>query len=87
MSNYDWFYTDDYKKDLKKLKSNFKLQKRLQSKTKEILKNPSNAKPLRNILKNKRRIHLGSFVLIFEIKEDENIIIFHSLKHHDEAYK
>ncbi|MCH8157188.1 MAG: type II toxin-antitoxin system RelE/ParE family toxin, partial [Nitrospinae bacterium] len=43
-------------------------------------------KPLRNVLKNRRRTHIGSHVLIFEIREEEKTVLFHSLKHHDDAY-
>jgi len=77
---------DSFKKDLRQIKKNFDLIIRCNNKIKEILENPYHYKPLRNVLKNKRRVHIGSFVLIFEIKEEDNIIIFHSFGHHDEAY-
>ncbi|MCH8157791.1 MAG: type II toxin-antitoxin system RelE/ParE family toxin [Nitrospinae bacterium] len=44
-------------------------------------------KSLRNILKNKRRIRIGSYVLIFEICQKENVVVFHTFIHHDRAYK
>jgi len=53
----------------------------------EIVANPFHYKPLRNVLKNKRRVKIGSFVLIFEIDETNKLIRFHSLKHHDYSYK
>lgn len=66
---------------------NNELFSRLQYKTKEILKGPYHYKPLRNVLKNRRRTHIGSFVLVFEIHEDKKVVSFHSFKHHDTAYK
>ncbi|MBF0377967.1 MAG: type II toxin-antitoxin system RelE/ParE family toxin [Desulfamplus sp.] len=86
MPQYQKDYTDDFKKDVKEIKSDFELQKRLTKKIDEIAENPHHYKPLRNILKNKRRVHIGSFVLIFEILEEEKIVVFHTFKHHDEAY-
>jgi len=51
-----------------------------------LAENPHHYKPLRNVLKNKRRVHIGNFVLIFEILEEDKIVVFHTFKHHDEAY-
>jgi YafQ family addiction module toxin component len=86
MTKFNDLYSPAFKKDLKKIRFNFELQNRLENKIEEILGNPYHYKPLRNVLKNKRRVHIGSFVLIFEIKEEDNIIVFHSFGHHDEAY-
>lgn len=87
MSKYAVQTTVDFDKDLKKIKADFALQKRLQNKIEEILENPFHYKPLRNILKNKRRTHLGNFVLIFEVRENEKAVLSHCFKHHDEAYR
>ena len=87
MNNYQRFFSPELLNDLKKIKSNFELQKRLEKKIKEILQNPYHYKPLRHVLKNKRRTHIGNFVLIFEIDEPNQLVSFHSFKHHDEAYK
>ncbi|MEW6238689.1 MAG: type II toxin-antitoxin system RelE/ParE family toxin [Candidatus Omnitrophota bacterium] len=59
---------------------------RLKSKISEISKNPYHYKPLRYPLNNRRRTHLGSFVLIFEIDDEEKAIVFHSFRHHDDVY-
>lgn len=80
-------YLASFDKDLKNIRSDFKLRKRLQNKIKEITESPHHYKPLQNVLKGKRRVHIGSFVLIFEIIENEKTIAFHRFKHHDEAYK
>ena len=78
--------TSSFDVDYKKIRKNYELITRLKGKIVEILENPYHYKPLRNILKNKRRTHIGSFVLIFEIIEEEKVVIFHALKRHDEAY-
>ncbi|KJR40092.1 Addiction module toxin, RelE/StbE [Candidatus Magnetoovum chiemensis] len=80
-------FTERYKKDFKKIKRNNALVRRLKGKIKEILKDPYHYKPLRNVLKNKRRSKIGSFVLIFEISEEEEVIIFEAIAHHDTAYE
>ena len=41
-------------------------------------------KNLRRDLSNYKRVHIGPFVLFFEIRDD--IIIFDRLVHHDDAY-
>ena len=59
------------------------LKKRL-----EILSdNPEIGKPLRNILKGKRRIHIGSFVIIYEINKENGSITLLEFEHHDKAYR
>ncbi|MBF0510164.1 MAG: type II toxin-antitoxin system RelE/ParE family toxin [Deltaproteobacteria bacterium] len=87
MTKYNSEFSKEFKKDLKKIRSNFDLQEKLEDKMEAILEDPHHYKTLRNILKNKRRAHLGSFVLIFRIIEEEKMVIFESLKHHDEAYE
>jgi YafQ family addiction module toxin component len=62
------------------------LFKQLENKVGEILENPHHFKPLRGNLKNKRRVHVGSFVLIFEIDEMNKTVKFLVFVHHDEAY-
>jgi len=57
-------------------------------KVQEILDNPYRFKPLRKPLQNKRRVHIGgSFVLIYEVNEDEKIITLLDFDHHDNIYK
>ncbi len=41
-------------------------------------------KNLRGNLKDYKRVHIGSFVLIFKV--EKNILIFDRFKHHDKAY-
>ena len=60
---------------------------RIDKKINEILQNPHHYKPLRNDLKNTRRVQIGSYVLIFEIDEKKKIVTFLRFKHHDEIYE
>ncbi len=48
---------------------------------------PEIGKPLRNVLKGRRRVQIGSFVLIYEIDKNDNKITLFSFEHHDSAYK
>ena len=41
-------------------------------------------KNLRGNLRDYKRVHVGSFVLMFKVEKDT--IIFDRLRHHDEAY-
>lgn len=73
--------------------------KRLQKKDKEMLRlinrkvqdilmDPYRFKPLRKLLQNKRRVHVGgSFVLVYEINEKEKIVTLFDFDHHDNIYK
>ncbi|MBF0608012.1 MAG: type II toxin-antitoxin system RelE/ParE family toxin [Candidatus Magnetobacterium sp. LHC-1] len=79
--------SERFLKDLKRIKTKFNLQERLEEKIEKILENPYHYKPLRNALKSKRRSHIGSYVLIFEIRQEEHTVVFHSFQHHNEAYK
>ncbi|MBL7148358.1 MAG: addiction module toxin RelE [Nanoarchaeota archaeon] len=42
-------------------------------------------KNLRGNMSHLKRVHVGSFVLTFQVKE--NIIIFENFDHHDKIYK
>lgn len=53
----------------------------------EISKNPELGKPLRNVLKGKRRIHVGSFVLFYSIDKKNQVVTFLEFEHHDKAYR
>jgi len=57
-------------------------------KVQDILTDPYRFKPLRKPLQNKRRVHVaGSFVLIYEIDEKENLVTLSGFDHHDNIYK
>ena len=70
-------------KSLKKKKST--IFKNLEKQIIKIAREPALGKPLRNILRNYRRVHVNSFVLIYEIYNDEIRLI--DFDHHDVIYK
>lgn len=51
---------------------------------KKISREPYLGKPLKNILRNRRRIHVGSFVLLYEIYQDKLYLL--DFDHHDRVY-
>jgi len=70
---------------MKKLKKKDKVMyDQIQKKLIDLVENPDHFKPLRNILAGYRRIHFGSFILIYKI--DGDIIRIISLDHHDKSY-
>lgn len=44
-------------------------------------------KNLRYNLKEYKRVHIGSFVLVFKFDKGFNLIIFEDLDHHDNIYR
>ena len=85
-------YSPDYDrlflKRMKKLKrDNLQLYERLKKKMVEILENPDHHKPLSNILKGKRRAHVGSFVIMYRMDEEGKKVVFLEFDHHDKVYK
>ncbi len=59
---------------------------RLENKMKEISENPEHYKPLGNVLKGKRRAHVGSFVIIFSFDGSRGAVTFLEFDHHDNVY-
>jgi YafQ family addiction module toxin component len=56
-------------------------------KLEEITENPHRFKPLGNILKGFRRVHFGSFVLIYSIDEKNETVTLEDFDHHDNIYR
>jgi YafQ family addiction module toxin component len=78
-------FSVQFEKSMKKLKKKDKvLFEQIQKKLIDLVQNPDHYKPLKNILAGYRRIHFGSFVLIYKIEGDLIRII--SLDHHDQSY-
>jgi len=74
-----------FKKLSKKDKETLRIIKR---KVDDILADPYRYKPLRKPLQNKRRVHVaGSFVLVYEINENEKTVTLIDFDHHDNIYK
>jgi len=76
-------------KKFKKIKKkDIEMLKLINQKVQEILDNPYRFKSLKKPLQNKRRVHIsGSFVLIYEVNEDEKIVTLIDFDHHDNIYK
>ncbi|MDD3792392.1 MAG: type II toxin-antitoxin system RelE/ParE family toxin [Candidatus Bathyarchaeota archaeon] len=56
-------------------------------KVNEILENPTQFKPLRSPMQHMRRVHVGSFVLVYDIDETKKVITIRRYEHHDIVYK
>lgn len=52
----------------------------------QILTDPLQFKPLKHPLEGLRRVHVGSFVLIYEVIEQQVTVRILAYKHHDQAY-
>lgn len=77
-------------KILKKLlKKDKKLYTNILKKIQEIINstNIEHYKNLRHDMKDRKRVHVGHFVLIFKFIKDKNKIIFVDFDHHDKIYK
>lgn len=59
--------------------------KKIENQIYKIISSPTVGKPLRNVMKNYRRVHIESFVLVYKIENDE--ITFVDYDHHDRVYK
>lgn len=82
---YGAVFSDEFKKQLKKLKKKDKaMYERLEKKIKNILINPTHIKHLKNVLRGEQRTQLGPFVLRFSVKK--NRIYFVTFRHHDKVY-
>ena len=55
------------------------------SQIEKIIRAPEIEKPLRYALKSRRRVHVGSFILIYELHDEE--LRFLDVDHHDRIYK
>ena len=78
-------FSDEFDKSMQKLKKKDKvLFEQIQKKLIEIVEHPEHFKPLRDVFAGFRRIHFGSFVLIYKIEGEVIKII--SLDHHDNSY-
>ncbi len=59
----------------------------LSKKIYEILENPHQFKPLKAPMQHMRRVHVGSFVLVYDINEERRIVTIRRYEHHDNVYK
>ena len=59
----------------------------LSRKVKEILENPQQFKPLKSPMQHMRRVHVGSFVLVYDINEARRVVTIRRYEHHDNVYR
>ena len=79
-------YSERFERVLLKLaKKDRPLFSETQTQITKILRDPTVGKPLRHALKNRRRLHVGSFVLVYEFHSGE--LRFIDFDHHDKIYK
>ena len=85
---YNYEISRQLERELDKLRrKNRKQFEIILKKMSEILENPQHHKPLQHDMKGLRRVHIEkSFVLVFEIVENENKVIFLDFDHHDNIY-
>lgn len=79
-----------YSRDMARVLRTFKRRDRnsfndLHKLLEKVIREPILGKPLRYSLKNRRRVHLGSYVLVYEINDTE--LRFLDFDHHDRIYK
>jgi len=75
-------------REIKKLyKKDKVLYEHIKKRLKILAEQPEIGKPLRNVLKGRRRVQIGSFVLIYSIDKNDNKMTLISFEHHDDAYK
>ncbi|HJX50757.1 MAG TPA: type II toxin-antitoxin system RelE/ParE family toxin [Candidatus Nanoarchaeia archaeon] len=70
-------------------KKDKQLYENLLNKMNEILNSPDieHYKNLRYDLKEYKRVHVGSFVLVFKYEKSSDLIFFTDFDHHDVIYK
>ena len=59
----------------------------LSRKVNEVLENPQQYKPLKSPMSHMHRVHVGSFVLVYEINEARKAVTIRRYEHHDSVYK
>jgi len=84
-------YNLEIRKHLDKVFSKLSKKDKLQfeainKKIQQIRESPYHFKPLKKPMQNKRRVHIGSFVLIYSIDEKNKTIILEDYDHHNKIY-
>lgn len=68
-------------------KKDSKQMEAITKKVEEIAEDPHAYKPLRFPLAGLRRVHIGSYVLLFSIDEARKTIVLEDYEHHDRVYR
>jgi YafQ family addiction module toxin component len=87
---YKFDVSENLEKILNKLSKKDKdLYNQILKKIDEVInsKDVEHYKNLRYNMKDSKRVHIGHFVLIFQYKKEEDIILFDDFDHHDNIYK
>ena len=58
----------------------------INKKVEEIRLDPESYKNLNAPMNNLKRVHIGSFVLLFSVDDKTKTIVLENLEHHDDAY-
>jgi len=77
------------KKLIKLSRKNNYLYVKVMKKLREVVNSPNinHYKNLRKPKQEYKRVHVGSFVLLFKYIEDEDLIVFSDFDHHDYIYE
>lgn len=87
---YNFYISEHLQKILNKLSKKDKdTYNQILKKIDEIIhsENIEHYKNLRYNMKDSKRAHIGHFVLIFQYKKEENLILFDDFDHNDNIYK
>ena len=68
-------------------KKNPKQLEAIMEKLSKVVENPHRFKPLSNVMKGRRRLHFGSFVLVYSIDEINKVVKLIDYDHHDNIYR
>ena len=85
---YDWEVKPQLQEKIEKLSKRDKLTyERVMKKIEEIVNNPNpdHYKNLTHELKDRKRVHIGHFVLVFKFADQK--IEFLDFEHHDKIYR
>ena len=91
MDSSDLLYSFEIEEEVSKtfrklLKKDRKQLEAVNKKIQQILTDPYQFKPLKHPLEGLRRVHIGSFVLIYRTMENPPTVQIVKYTHHDEAY-
>lgn len=81
---YEISYSNNAAKELKKLDKSITTQ--IFKKIGELQENPDLGKPLSNVFKNYRSLHIGKFRVIYSKIEQNKEILIANVKHRKHAY-
>ncbi len=56
-------------------------------KVEEVLADPHRFKPLRAPMEGMRRVHVGPFVLVYQVDERRKVVTLVDFEHHDRVYR